>query len=401
VCSQAKTGVRGKATLSETISTVDNLVIGGGLAGSMVAIQLAKAGRSVTLLEKELAAHHKVCGEFLSPEAVEYLRQAGVDPLDLGAASIRFLRLSSKHRVVEAALPFTALSLSRYALDESMLSRAAQSGCTVERGVFVEKLTTQGQGSTAVLRGGRSVCANTVFLATGKHDLRGWDRPATSQSDLIGFKLHWQLAPAQTEALRDFIEVFLFPGGYGGLSLVEGDVANLCLVVRRAALRNRGGWAQLLAHILHESRHLRQRLHGAKALWERPLAISPIPYGYLAARPSGLWCVGDQAAVIPSFTGDGMSIALHSAALASQMFLTGKSINEYSRTLRAQLSRGMFLATWGSRAMVTGAGPILVPFYYSLFPNAMRWMAASTRIPQQVILAPPVGSPVEGAAIPT
>jgi len=31
----------------------------------------------------------------------------------------------------------------------------------------------------------------------------------------------------------------------------------------------------------------------------------------------------------------------------------------------------------------------------------MRWMAASTRIPQQVILAPPVGSPVEGAAIPT
>jgi flavin-dependent dehydrogenase len=130
-------------------------------------------------------------------------------------------------------------------------------------------------------------------------------------------------------------------------------------------------------------------MQGSKALWERPLAISPIPYGYLAARPSGLWCVGDQAAVIPSFTGDGMSIALHSAALAAQMYLTGESMDEYYRTLHAQLSRGMLLATWGSRAMVSGAGHIFTPFFYSLFPNAMRWMAASTRIPEQALLTLP------------
>jgi flavin-dependent dehydrogenase len=365
---------------------VDNLVIGGGLAGSMVAIRLASAGRSVTLLEKERTAHHKVCGEFLSPEAVEYLRQAGVEPLDLGAATIHFLRMSSKRTVVETTLPFTALSLSRYALDESMLLRAAESGCSVERGVFVEKLATHGQMAVAQLRGGESLCARTVFLATGKHDLREWDRSPTSQADFIGFKMHWQLTPAQTEELRDYIEVFLFPGGYGGLSLVEGDVANLCWVVRRAALRKKAGWAALLASILDENRPLRQRMQGAKALWERPLAISPIPYGYLAVRPSGLWCVGDQAAVIPSFTGDGMSIALHSAALAAQMYLTGESVDEFYRKLHAQLRRGMLLATWGSRAMVTGAGHIFTPFFYSLFPNAMRWMAASTRIPEQALL---------------
>jgi menaquinone-9 beta-reductase len=375
--------------VSGTISMVDNLVIGGGLAGSMVAILLANGGRGVTLLEKERAAHHKVCGEFLSPEAVEYLRQAGVEPLDLGAATIRSLRLSSKSQVVEAPLPFTALSLSRYALDEAMLLRAEQCGCTVERGVFVEQLTTHGDKATAQLRGGGSVCANAAFLATGKHDLRGWDRPPTRQSDFIGFKLHWQLVPAQIEELRGFIEVFLFPGGYGGLSLVEADAANLCLVVRRAALRRKAGWTGLLREILHENRHLRQRLHGARALWERPLAIAPIPYGYLAARPSGLWCIGDQAAVIPSFTGDGMSIAMHSAALAAQMFLAGESVEQYYKVLRAQLGRGMFLATWGSRAMVTVAGHILVPLYYSLFPNAMRWMAASTRIPEQAIVALP------------
>jgi flavin-dependent dehydrogenase len=123
--------------------TVDNLVIGGGLAGSMAGIRLAASGRQVTLLEKETAAHHKVCGEFLSPEAVEYLNQVGINPLDLRAATIRFVRLSSQQRAVETALPFTALSLSRFTLDEALLSRAEEKGCKVQRGSFVEQLNIQ------------------------------------------------------------------------------------------------------------------------------------------------------------------------------------------------------------------------------------------------------------------
>ena len=368
--------------------TVDNLVIGGGLAGSMVAIRLAAAGRQVTLLEKETTAHHKVCGEFLSPEAVEYLKQVGINPLDLGAATIRFVRLSSKQRVAETALPFTALSLSRFALDEALLSRAEECGCKVQRGSFVAQLNSQDNLWSAQLRGGESVCAHSVFLANGKHDLRGWERAHTGQGDLVAFKLHWQLDSAQTEKLRDFVELFLFPSGYGGLSLVERNIANLCLVVRQAELRRIGGWQKLLASILDDNRHLKQRLQGAKTLWDRPLAISSIPYGHLAGQPSGLWCVGDQAAVIPSFTGDGMSIALHSAALAAEMYLAGDSAEQYNHRLHAQLSRGMDVATCLSRSMVSNAGRTMAILGLSVFPNAMRWIAASTRIPKQAMLSP-------------
>jgi flavin-dependent dehydrogenase len=99
--------------------------------------------------------------------------------------------------------------------------------------------------------------------------------------------------------------------------------------------------------------------------------------------------VGDQAAVIPSFTGDGMSIALHSAAVASEMYMAGESAQQYNHRLHAQLSRGMGLATFLSRSMVTKAGRSLALFGLSVFPNAMRWIAASTRIPKQAILAPP------------
>jgi flavin-dependent dehydrogenase len=118
----------------------------------MVAIRLATAGRQVTLLEKETTAHHKVCGEFLSPEAVGYLNQVGITPLDLGAATIRFVRLSAKQRVVETALPFTALSLSRFALDEALLSRVEECGCKVQRGSFVEQLNHQDNLWSAQLR---------------------------------------------------------------------------------------------------------------------------------------------------------------------------------------------------------------------------------------------------------
>jgi flavin-dependent dehydrogenase len=376
--------------MSQTVNSpghrsVEHLIIGGGPAGSMVAITLALAGHPVTLLEKERSAHHKVCGEFLSREAVDYLDRIGVAPRDLGAVPIRFLRLSSGSRAVETELPFPALSLSRRVLDEALLARAVSAGCNVQRGATVDSLTPHRDQWLAGLNGGESFSAKTVFLATGKHDLRGWTRDGGKQCDLVGFKLHWQLAPTQTEALREWMELYLFAGGYGGLSLVEGDTANLCLVVQRSRLRAAGGWSRLLAAILQSNPQLQQSLQGANPLWERPLAISPIPYGYLAGRSCGLWCVGDQFAAIPSFSGDGISIAMHSAALAAHFYLSGQSVAAYNRVLTAQLRPGMRLATWLSRAMVSLPGRSLAPIAFKRFPNSLQWIATSTRIPPEAL----------------
>lgn len=375
------------ATRSAQTRDVDLLVIGGGPAGAMAAIRLASAGRNVLLLEKESGAHHKVCGEFLSREAVEYLHQIGINPLDLGAVPIQNLRLSVGGKTVAASLPFHALSLSRRVLDAALLARAEESGCQVRRGTAVESVAPDGNHWIASLGNGDRLRASTVFLATGKHDLRGFPRLPSKQSDLVGFKMLWQLAPAQLRSLGGCMELFLFPDGYGGISLIEDGVANLCLVVRRSRLRSAGGWPQLLDVILRGSRHLRALLGGATSLWPRPLAISPIPYGYQVRESGGLWCVGDQAAVIPSFTGDGISIALHSASLAAQMFLAGSSAADYNHVLRSQLTRAMSLTTLLSRGAVTSAGRTAALAALSLAPNAMRWVAASTRIPQSCLVS--------------
>lgn len=366
--------------------TIEHLIIGGGPAGSMAAIRLAQAGLPVTLIERERCPHHKVCGEFLSQEAVDYLHQVGLSPHNLGAVGLRFLRLSSGRSTTETALPFPALSLSRRILDEALIKRAADYGCNVLRGHSARNLTADGDAWNITLANGEHLRARTAFLATGKHDLHGCERGTGAQNDLIGFKLHWRLAPEQTDELHDSMELFLFRDGYGGLSLVESQIANLCLVVRRSRLRSMQGWNSFFAALLDANPRLRHYLANARAEWLRPLAISPIPYGYLASTQHGPWRIGDQAAVIPSFTGDGVSIALHSAALAAQMFLDRKTPQEYSSTLHAQLQSGMTLATSLSRIMVTGPGRHLGVTALSLIPQAMQWIAASTRVPAQSLL---------------
>ena len=135
-----------------------------------------------------------------------------------------------------------------------------------------------------------------------------------------------------------------------------------------------------------ENLQLRERLRGAEALASQPLAIAPVPYGYLAASSSGLWRIGDQAAVIPSFTGDGIAIALHSATLAVQMLLDGRSADEYLRTLRGQLRRPMRLGTWVSRAMVAAPGRYAAPLLPALLPAALRAIAAATRVPDWALV---------------
>lgn len=365
---------------------IENLVIGGGPAGSMVALRLAEAGRRVTLIERERGPHPKVCGEFLSREAVEYLEQVGIDLRALGAVAIDRVRLHAGRETVEARLPFEAMSLSRYALDEAMLMCAREKGCDVRRGIEVESLAREGEVWRVGERGGEPLWARTVFLATGKHEVRGWTRGRGVQGNLVGFKMHWHLRPDRIAALRGLMELFLFAGGYGGMSLVERDAVTLCFAIRRKELQAAGGWAGAVNMIRRTNHCLSERLEGAETLYEKPLAIAPIPYGFVAGKDRGVWCVGDQVAVIPSFTGDGMSIALHSASLAVQMYVAGQNIAEFNRALRTQLGKGMRLATLLSRAMVTGVGRKLAPLGLALIPEGMGWIAAATRIPEHALL---------------
>jgi flavin-dependent dehydrogenase len=326
------------------------LVVGGGLAGPAAAIWLARAGRPVTLWDRERHPAHKICGEFLSWEAQAWLDDLGIDLDALGAVAIDRVRLVTARRSAVGRLGFTARSVTRRALDAALLEAAAAAGATVERGIAVREVQADG----TVVAPHATVRPETLFIATGKHNLRGVGRDgAGTLNHQLGFKAYFRLSPAQRAALSGHVELILFEGGYAGLQMVERDAANLCFLVSPDRWKRLGGdFAALLADLSAEVPHLAARLQDAVPLLDRPLAISGVPYGFLhrPSAPEPGWRLGDQAAVIPSFTGDGMSLALHSARLATTALLTGAGQGAYSRRLARDAGGAVARATWLQRA---------------------------------------------------
>lgn len=349
-------------------------IIGGGLAGATAASVL---GTRALLLEREEGPHDKICGEFLSHETSHTLGAIGFDVGRLGGAPISHVRLHHGHRSAAAALPWVATGITRRTLDAALLEHAARRGAEIQRGIHVRRLTA----STAVTSKGESPAA-TLLLASGKHDVHGIGRnPAGTINKLVGFKMFFRADSAMLERLRGHVDVTLFDGGYAGLQPVEGGRINLCLLIERERFKMLGGdWPSLFNSLLREPSFA--ALSDAEQLLEKPLTISGVPYGFLA-QPTAqdkVWRLGDQAAVIPSFCGDGMAIALHSGHLAATMLAAGASVSAYQARLKQNTARQVRLATNLQRVATTRLGRFALMSGLSAMPSAMAQLARWTRV---------------------
>lgn len=303
----------------------DVIVVGGGLAGAATAAHAAGAGLEVDLLERDATATQKVCGEFLSGEALGELQRVGIEAERLGAARIEIARIAAGRQVAETPLPFAAAGLSRTRLDPAMRAVAAAAGARLRMGTRVTALAA-GSVTTA---GGTRLEAPACVAATGKLTPRGLARrrPPRGRDAKIGFKEHLGLAPDAARAVGPAVELHLFEDGYAGLMPIGGGLWNFSLVVGPRRFRQLGGtYPALLAHLLADAPLLAARLRDARRTGRRALAIGDVPYGYRswadAAARDGIWRVGDQAAVTPSLTGAGMALALRGGrVLARQLVL--------------------------------------------------------------------------------
>lgn len=390
--------------MQKGLEACDIAIIGGGPAGCAAAIQLARVGRKVILLEKESKAHEKVCGGFLSWEAAHYLQLLGLDLAALGAERIRHVRLIDRQNVIESPLPFAAWSLSRRRLDEALLQAAANARAEIRYGDKVTAFSPSGTSWDLTMQNQNSMRAKAVLLASGKHDVRGWPRKNgfprhCPVQDMIGFKMHFRLTPQQRKDLHDHVEVCLFNGGYAGLELVEDEIANLCFVVRRKIYASCGGnWPDLLTWLVESAPHLQARLAQAEPLWPRPLAIYGMPYGYLntqAKIPCGLYRLGDQMAVIPSFAGDGISIALHSAMLAVEKILKGSGCDAYHAQARLDFKRPVGNASMIACLTSFRVGRTIAFQLFQRLPMLITAGIQRVRLPQVLIQGTDIQNPVE------
>ncbi len=320
------------------------LIIGGGPAGAAVAILLADAGLPHLLIERTAITGDALCGGFLSWRSLESLRALGLDPIALNPADLTTARLFVRERLASAPLPHPAKGVSRHRLDSAMIALATARGATIEQGVEARAM----ESGLVHLKGGESIAADTIFLATGKRDLRGLARPPEAQEadPSLGLRVRLSPSPTLNRLVAGAIELHLFDRGYAGLNLQEDGSGNLCLAVHRSRLTDAGGPEELLRAIAAESPILAERL-----AWRAPGAIDAVanvPYGWrLRFGAPGLFRLGDQAGVIPSLAGEGMGIAIASGIRAAQAYAQGgaAAAPAFQRQLARDLARPIFVAS--------------------------------------------------------
>ena len=355
------------------------IAVGGGLAGAAFAVELARNGAPVLVLESTRSPHHKVCGEFLSEEAQTLLSYLGIDVHTMGASSMGTFRLASGANYAEAPLPFRAAGFSRYRLDQALLDKAAESGAEVRRGLTVTEVNGE-HAPLVVKAGGKKLVARAVALASGKHNLRQFPR---APSDMVGFKLQLRVRASALASLDDVVQLMMFDGGYIGAIIVEEEIVTLCWVMHSALLQRIGAdWQAQAAYLARQSPILAALLDGAKPRWNKPVAIAAIPYGYLRREPisPAIFPIGDQLAVIPSFTGDGMSIALFSGIAAAQAVLAGESAETFQSRMIARLAPQFRWAGMVNVLFETGRLHALTIGTARLLPRLVTWLAQSTRL---------------------
>src|SRR5262245_57455056 len=191
------------------------VVVGGGLAGAACALELARNGYRVLIIEKTQGNHHKVCGEFLSVEAQTLISYLGVDIWKLGATEVSSLHLVCRTDFPRVGLPFRAAGLSRFCFDEALLQATVDAGAEVVRGVAVTGLEPD-ERTITVSTAERRFRAACVVLATGKHDIRAYRR---SKGSMVGFKLQLSVGMSTATLLRNVVHLTVFPGGYAGACL--------------------------------------------------------------------------------------------------------------------------------------------------------------------------------------
>jgi flavin-dependent dehydrogenase len=369
----------------------DAIVIGGGLAGCSVAHQLARRNHTVLLVEESTYPRHKLCGEFLSPEAQTSLRGLGVlDAVQTaGAAPINRARLTGPRGAsADHALPGTALGLSRYHLDELLYRQACAAGVEGRTGTRATAVHGSLDRGFSVEAGGETLEARLVIGAYGRRGVldRTLDRPFLRQpSPYVAFKAHYTGPP---NALPSGIEVHAAPGGYCGVGPVENDHANVCWIGRTDALKEAGGTPPaMLEKMLRRNPALDERMQGLSRVSERFEAVSQVPLMPKTRFANDVCMVGDAAGMIAPLCGDGMAMALDAAdlltPLADDWLAERRSTTAfrtaYGRQWQRQFGRRLRIGRWVHAAAFRPTLTTTLLRTCAALPPLARWLIRATR----------------------
>lgn len=345
-------------------SIQDVVIIGGGLAGLSLAIQLSKAGRSVTLYEKEKYPFHRVCGEYISNESRKFLCELDLDINAMQLPEINTLMVSAPSGTfLESKLEPGGFGISRYYLDHELYILAKKSGAVIIEKTKVSAVKFD-KDHFHVQTSAGTITAKVVAGAFGKRsslDVK-WRRPFTQDkpgklNNYVGVKYH-----IRTTHKDGLIALHNFSNGYCGISQIEDDKYCLCYLTSAINLkRSNYSIKAMEKNVLYKNPFLKSIFQTSDFLFAEPVTISQISFKKKSLVEDHVLMIGDAAGMITPLCGNGMSMALHASKISYgfiMQFLEGAITRE-------QLEK-LYVTEWNSnfsKRLKTGR------FIQSMFGN--------------------------------
>ncbi len=377
---------------------LDALVIGGGPSGATTALMLAKAGWSVTIVEKKIFPRRKVCGEFISATSFPLLQKFNLDHFYLtnSGPEVKRVGLFADDCILTSEMPGAydsknhwGRAIGREHLDTILLDMASQAGVQRLQPMNVKTIKRRNNLFICSIESNndiREISARIVIMANGS-----WEKspeqieiPPHKPSDLLAFKSHF----TNSELAPDLMGLLAFPGGYGGIVNTDEGRMTISCCIRRDMLQNiRSEYSGLQAGeaIL---KHINKYCHGTRPIFASAiregnwLAAGPIRPGIRECYANGIFFVGNSAGEAHPIIADGISMAMQSAWILSTILIEQhgiKNISEigyiYTKKWRSHFRNRIYTAAcfahWAMRPwLVNMTLPIV-----KLFPSILTFGA--------------------------
>lgn len=321
--------------------TYQAIIIGGGLSGLALAIDLKQRGHAVLVIEKGNYPRQKVCGEYVSLESQAYLFKLCPALKGLHLPLITNFKLTSTGaQKFYTKLDLGGFGISRYLLENLLYQEACAHGVDFILNEKVLKVVSQNKEQSYEVRTkSNHFEAKVVCNASGRRSNLESESEATAAkgSNYVGVKYHVKLERDASQ-----IEIHNFPGGYCGISNIEEGKSCLCYIVNAKQLAaSSRSILELERRVLFQNPHLRKIFTHADFLFEEPLTISGINFKAKRSSDPNTFYLGDSAGTIAPITGNGMSMGLRSAANLAK-FLD----SYYSGTITKQTLQKNYAQFW-------------------------------------------------------
>jgi flavin-dependent dehydrogenase len=304
------------------------------------------------VIEKKSYPFHRVCGEYISNEAVPFLKSLDLFPQEYEPSLINRFQLSSvSGRNCILPLDLGGFGISRYTFDYYLYQKAKSLGVEFLLNTEVENLHFVDEKFSVITKS-KTITADVVIGAFGKRsklDIQLTRSFIQKRSPYVGIKYH-----LKTDHPSDLIALHNFEGGYCGMSNIEDQKTNLCYLTHRDNVKKFGSVEEMEKEVLFKNPHLKKIFTESEFLFTKPEVINEISFETKVPVENHILMAGDAAGMITPLCGNGMAMAMHASKIASELIIQfckgdGFSRPELERKYTQQWKHAFSQRLWNGR----------------------------------------------------